>query len=646
MLFLRVAFLAVLLCLHVVGGAVLFRRLFPRESPWWGFFLPTLALVSLLNFIEHLVALPTLVWLLPFSTGGLIWLMVRPGCSWKGLRLPSLLFAGIFSFTLAIKCLQPDVNFYYTEGLTDLNRILDFCLGDKLPPTDSWLPPYEYTGYYAFMHYGASVLKRLFYVDLGTAYNLGFALLNALTMLACAAAAHSISRYRTWVAVITLIVVASGFTGSTPIHAVLNPQSPNPIATCDIGNGTPDSMVHKEFSWLLKKSPPEIAYRMYPPGFYVYYPEFHATIAGHSLALLAVFAAIEVLRRKRTVFPWIYLLVVPILTIISCPWFFIIVALLAWPTLLLAWKTGRHPTEWRFVFFGATVTTVLLWPTIDSFAHGAIPLPFDWTFDLNRDLWTVVIQCWPIYVPWVVLCFAWKQMSFTARWLHFALVPILISVEIFYFSDRATTLEKTWSGAFGVGQAILYPILFIQQGWLFRGLSVVLILTGFLSMGAWIGAICDSADWHGSFLHLEGDYFIQTKPQLYQMEKILGQLRGQTVLAGKAQGAWFESPCLPAFTENRSFLGWTNAEESCGHPVEAHEREKETNAFYDGTLPAPLAFLQVSDISAVLVWPDDKISTGWLDKMKAQLDPEYTYFDCKGDGPENAGLFLKKTDLP
>ena len=645
MLFIRVAFLAVLICLHVIGGAALFRKLFPRESPWWGFFLPMLALVSLLNFIEHVVALPLLVALLPFSTGGLIWVMAHPGTSWKGLGLPSILFVGIFGFALTVKCVEPDVNFYCTEGLTDLTRILDFCLGDKVPPTDCWLPPYEHSGYYTFMQYGASVLKRLLFVDIGTAYNLGSALVSALTMLACAAAAHTISRYRNWVAVITLIVLAGGFTGSTPIHAILNPQDPNPCASIDIGGGGTDDPVHKEFTWLLKKNPPDIAYRIYTPGCYIFYSEFHATMAGHFLALLAVFGAAEVLRRKRTIFPWIYLLVAPTLTILSCPWFFFIVTLLCGPTFLLAWAIGRQPTQWRFVFFGAAAATALLWPTLSSFSHGAAPEPFYWTNDLDRDLWTVVIQWWPIYIPWIALCFAWKRMNLAARWLHFMLVPICICVEAFFFTDRGTTLEKTWSGSFGVGLAILYPILFIQKGWLYRSLSVVLILTGFLSLGAWTSGVYEAVDWHGTFLHLEGDHFIQANPPLLRMEEVLGRLRGQTVLPGKSARAFFESPCLPAFTENRCFLGWTNAEETCGHPDEANAREKEMNAFYDGTLAAPLTFLQAYDISAVQVWPDDKISDDWLAKMKAQLDPEYTYFDCRGDGTDNAGLFLKRTAL-
>ena len=73
MLLLRAVLLEILVCFHVVGAAVLFRRLFPRESPWLAFIVPTLFVMSLFNFIEHYIALPNLGWLLPFTLGGLGW---------------------------------------------------------------------------------------------------------------------------------------------------------------------------------------------------------------------------------------------------------------------------------------------------------------------------------------------------------------------------------------------------------------------------------------------------------------------------------------------------------------------------------------------------------------------------------------------
>ena len=98
-----------LVSLHVVGGAVLFRRLFPRESPWFGFVVPALALVLFMNFVEHEVAIPSLRMLLPFTTLGCPWLIVQRFQDQipKRLRLPTVIFLASFAFTLFLRFLRP-----------------------------------------------------------------------------------------------------------------------------------------------------------------------------------------------------------------------------------------------------------------------------------------------------------------------------------------------------------------------------------------------------------------------------------------------------------------------------------------------------------------------------------------------------------
>jgi hypothetical protein len=639
MLVARVIFLAVLVCLHVVGGAVLFRRLFPRESPWWGFFLPTLVLVSLLNFIEHIVALPMLEIALPFSSLGLIVLLASSRAGWKELRVPAALFVAIFAFCLWIRCLQPDVNFYNTEGLTDLNRILDFCLGDTVPPQDCWLPPYPHTGYYTFLHYGASVLKRLLFVDIGTAYNLSSALANSLSLLAAAAAAFTLGRFRPWVATLTLLTMAGGFTGSTPIDLFVHPDHPNPAGSIDIGSGTASS--YPEFEPLLRISSPYAAYRIYTPGCYIYYSEFHANIGGHLVALLTVFGGAELLRRRRAFFPWIWLAVAPVMAFITCTWFVFMVTLLAVPSLLWAWALGRRPPRWKWALLGAAIGVLLLVPDMCSLIQNSMAQPYHHSKTFLRDIVTISIQWWPVYLPWIALCFRRMDLSVGARWLHLWLVPIALSVELFYISDRGTTMEKTLGGAFGIGQAVLYPLLFVQRGSLYRGLSFVVVASGLLSASAWATTCAENVDWNHLFCRLQGDYYLALVPSENRIKQALQGMHGQTVLAGRARHAWFKSPTVVAFTENRCYLGWTNAEEAAGRGVEANKREREIKTFYDGTMPHSLDFLENTGISAVLVWPEDKMSDAWLDEMKTTLSPKFQYVDCRIAGHENAGVFLK-----
>jgi hypothetical protein len=59
-------------------------------------------------------------------------------------------------------------------------------------------------------------------------------------------------------------------------------------------------------------------------------------------------------------------------------------------------------------------------------------------------------------------------------------------------------------------------------------------------------------------------------------------------------------------------------------------------------MPNPLAFLRNNDIAAVLIYPDDAISDDLLQQFEDQLGSDYFYVDCKGDGPNNAGVFLRQ----
>jgi hypothetical protein len=137
-----------------VGGAGVFRRFFPNESPWFGFFVPPLALVILLNFIEHFFALPDLLWLFPVLAGLLIWLGMSPKIAWRELALPAGIFLGSFAFTYLVRCLQPDI-LPSSDGISDLNKINNFSQGGTLPPLDTWMPPFPYVWYYSLQHYAA-----------------------------------------------------------------------------------------------------------------------------------------------------------------------------------------------------------------------------------------------------------------------------------------------------------------------------------------------------------------------------------------------------------------------------------------------------------------------------------------------------------
>ena len=60
----------------------------------------------------------------------------------------------------------------------------------------------------------------------------------------------------------------------------------------------------------------------------------------------------------------------------------------------------------------------------------------------------------------------------------------------------------------------------------------------------------------------------------------------------------------------------------------------------------PLAFLRSNNITAVVVYPDDAIPDNIVQQLQTQLSADYYYIDCKGDGPKNAGVFVRNPGAP
>ena len=646
MLLLRAAILELLVCFHVMGAAVLFRRFFPRESPWLAFIVPILIVMSGFNFLEHFIALPSLGWLLPFTLAGLFWAMVRPGYSWEGLRLPGVLFVLIFTWVHLIRCLNPEIT-CNTEGVADMARIVDFCLGDKLPPTDSWCPPYDHGGYYTFQHYGASILKRLFSLDIGTGYNMSYTLLNTLTSLVGAGAAYAMSGKKTWVCLATLLVLLANFNGSAVLLLFWNSFHPHAgydvfdsrLAN-DIGDGWNDPSRYNPFGWVFHDTPPGL--RLFLPTFNTYFPEFHANLGGHFMTLASVLAANEAFKTERSNWPWICLLVFPLMTIITSTWFLIVVGVLCAGCLGVALLSGRRPQDGRIVWAGTGLAFALLWPSVNSLIAGSYPVDIHFTPWVEyTPFWEFVIQWWPIIVPWIFLCFIWRRLGLLARWIHAAVPLLLVFIEVITISDRTLTVEKMWGAVYGVGLVTFIPLVFTERSSAFRLLTVVFLFISTIFLGAWGKISLDQGNWRYSAFHLQGDTVFQYDPQKKRLLQILQRFHGVTVLNGKSEEAYNQSPSIVGFSENRCYIAWYYQEYQCGHGGEAEYRDKQSNSFFAGTMADPLAFLRSNDIAAVMIWPEDAIPDNIVQQLQGQLGSDYFYIDCKGDGPNNAGIFLR-----
>lgn len=646
MLLIRVAFLDFLVCFHVIGAAVLFRRLFPRESPWLGYAVPVLLFLIVLNFIEHFIPLPNLGWLLPLGVGGFCWVFFKPGYSWDGLKFPTILFLILFNFMLALRCVSPDIS-NVNEGVSNLTRILNYCVGGTLPQVDCFLPPYDYGIYYSFQHYGAAVLKRLFSTDLGTAYNISYSFLLAWLCLMAAGVAHAISK-KIWISVAVTVVFLGAWSGSYPYLIFFGPHDfyyPYYELSTNV-NEDWDNPANNPYAWICAYDKSHPTLLLEGPMINLYWSEFHATLGGHLMVMISLLAAAEVFRPVRSNWPWICLVALPLAVIVASAWFFFIVLFLCVSSLALALLAGRRPQDFSFAFLGGVASIILFWPSVYSVTGISSPEKFYWSDPYYYTaFWIFFIQWWPVWLPWFFLCCFWARLDLMGRWILIALPVLLIAMEYVTFADRKLTTEKIWAGIYGAGVVTYLPMLLRQRSVPFFLLGGTILLLSPVCLLKTLYDYNPKPLLQENFAQLEGTSWILADSQKKRLLQVLLRLHGAIILPGRSYWSYSQSPAVVDFSENKCFIAYTYHEYHCGRGPEGDYRSKENNAFYDGKVSDPLSFLRGNNIEAVMIWPEDNISDQLLQQFKSQLDPEFFYIDCKMDGQNNAGVFMRQSDL-
>jgi len=653
MLILQVFILWLIVSALMVGGAMLFHRLYPDDSPWLGFIVPPLVLVALLNFIEHLVALPSLLILLPVLLGATLWMAVVGKDFKPALILPTSVFLASFACTFAVRCLQPDI-MYTSDGVSDLNMINNFLQGQPLPPPDTWMPPFRFVFYYDLQHYAASIIDRLLGVDLGHADNVSHALLNALICLTAAGAAHRLSGEKLFATLATPFLILCAATGSAA-YLVLFCHSTDVWLSADLSSG----MVHPPdanpiWSWLANDLPTALhgqkpdailghqTLRLQVPGFWTWRDEYHANASGHLLTVLSVLIVAEVAHARRSTWPWVLGAVMPMLAATASAWALPVTTLLCWVMLPAAWFLDRRPASLNATLGTLFACVTLLWPAFYNATSNPHVPPITWIDPLDRvPPLEFLVQWWPILLLWICAVCCLRSLSFGVRWFLVVVPVMLVFIESVTIESRYNTIEKMWGYTWAVGLAGLFPIIASRASPFYRIVTLVLLANGAVGLYAFAHNITGGS-WDDAMFRLEGDRYITHDPQQKRMLDVLGQYKREIFLTGICDYCYYEPPALAVFTGNQSYSAWYWFESNANNPDEAQAREKQNNDFYSGAMTNRLDFLRSRQITGVMIWPGDHITDAALAALKTDLAADYDYIDCKGDGPANAGVFVKK----
>jgi hypothetical protein len=639
----------------MIGGAMLFHRLFADESPWFGFVVPPLALVLLLNFTEHLIALPSLLLLLPILLGVTVWMAIS-GKYWKeALLLPSIIFLASFAFAFLVRCLHSDIAFT-SDGISDLNMVNNFSQGQTLPPPDCWMPPRPFEWYYDLQHYAASVMERLLAVKIGVAYNISHALLSALTCVVAAAAAFRISGGKVWITVAMVFLIESAATGSTAL-LLLCCHNTDLWLPFDLSGGmapghTDDNPAWQTPLWKILNWDPRTAIatldqptilRLQVPGIWTWRDEYHANASGHFLTLFSIAIIAELVETRRTIWPWVLAAIIPLLTVVASAWALPITALLCWVTIPVALFYGRRPASNGVIVVTLFIALTLLWPAFYSATSSPAVPPVTWIDPKERTpLLEFLLQWWPILLLWVSGWVCFRHLSFGLRWVLVVVPLMLLGIESITIESRYNVIEKMWGYTWGAGLVALFPFIASRTAVAFRLVTVLLLFSALISLYSFVHDLSQGT-WDGEAFHLEGTAYISMDDQKKRMLEVVGETKNTTYLSGKTAFCYNEAPTLAVFTKNKSYIAWYWFESLTNYENEANYRAKLNDAFYSGAMTDRLHFLQANKIDGVLIWPDDDLSSDYLDALKKEVEPTYDYVDCKGDGTKNAGVFLRRS---
>jgi len=643
------------------------------DAPWLVLTGAGVLAVTLLFTLEHAVGLGNLR-----ALGGLVFLGtlaaagygVRLGWFDRGWLLICLPFLVAVAVGLAWRGGYPSL-FPSAERLTDLYFINNFVDGARLPPVDHWLPPYAFDFYYAWQHYAAALMVRLFGVSAGGAYNIGFVLLMALTPALGweLARRQGLARRHAGLLLAVLLVGGTGASLWTPLMAVNTDTQPNNVNVYDrmagsarfIGNF--DQRANTAVGRVLAGPEPTPERQELPLetfGYLYYIGDYHPPIAGFlllALGLAAMWAA-QVAKTPSGQLAWAAgaALTVP-MTLVVHAWVFplqgLMVGLWGATQAGLAWRAGQRERAGRWIMVMALAGLaglVLLLPFLTGFTARSLNMPVALVAaDQRTPLLLWLLQMAPILVLLGLVAWAPRAARAYVVPLAVALGVMLVAAEVIYMDDlsggrheRTNTAMKWWgwiwvAALLGVAPAVLRS----TQRWVRITATVALASTLVYAVDItrfW----ADTGRHHAGQLH--GDAIYRSEAGGAAIIDALRAAPRGVVLERVAKHAYDDAPAYSLFAGQPVWLGWALHEVTWrGQLPEIWSRYEATQAIYKGEHPDPLPLLRLHDIDHV-VWSVREAQTlpDAREVLHAQLAPEFQWRELGRWGDRPVGLWTRR----
>jgi hypothetical protein len=638
-----------------------------------------LFVVLVLFFIEHFIGLGSLHWLSPVIIIFSCWLI------WKKHNNPlakdfwssELVFIIAFLYGFFWRYSFPGIS-PSSEKITDLFFISNYYPGNVLPPLDNWNPPHLFDYYYAFQHYAAALLGRVFNLDIGTCYNLSFALITALPLtLAWTISGNYIQKKS--LRLLLVCTLAFGGTGFSPLlhfalqspeapktdnkgesthyqHQIVNYSRINIISSVRFIGGDLDKKLNKNSlnktsisqGLASKKEHTKSDKLLVLPsenfGYQYFLGDYHPTLGGFFLLLLA-FALIvhSINEHESRPSQALLALCVPVM-LITNTWTFPLLILLICGWLVFR-MIYRQPIDWLALIAGGLIGTFLIYPFLTGFTANSLATPIKFvTADLHTPASRFLGLHWPILLLLSLGLFEkkYRRISLT---LSITWTILLLFSEFIFIDDptvaqyeRTNSVMKWW-------------------GWIQTGVIVTLGAVCLGSTKRWIRwstvaifliidvvAIDLARYWYYSSRHhqgkLAGHHWYTANATNRMMFEFMKETPKGVVLESILDNAFSNTSIYGIFNDKPVLLGWPSHLSTWhGSIPRIWILKDEIDRFYRGDMENPLQWLAGNRVDYVVFGPHDKNEN--FNKINEKIKSSYAWHEYNHSRQRHIGFWIK-----
>lgn len=632
-----------------------------------------------LFFIEHFVGLGsnlTLLW--PITTMGSVWLLHKEQKVFRQqLWRHEQVFLLWFAYAALWRFLYPDIH-PSSENIPDALYIANYLPGEKLPPMDYWWPQRVFNWYYAFQHYCAALMGRMFGLNVGQCYNLGFCIISAL-INSCAWSFITAFLQSRWLRALVMCAFVFGGTGITPI--LMLPGVDSKIHTNEyVGAGLnliasnrfsgsyderlTDPEVRKFFDLnpiagiepkTEDEKPRELSVERFSYLYFV--KDYHPPLSGLLLLMLAL-ACIAQLEKDKNNKPLQALLVVTApLSIAANIWSFPLQV-----GLVVSWIVYRHikkePPNWYMLIAGGLFSLGGVYPYLLTLASHStqtqiLPVqPIDHT-----PITKYIAQHWPIILLIILGLFNKKTRGLTLT-LSIAFGLMFLGTEFFYLNDlyegkyqRANATMKWWGWLWDGITVALGTLLLASQQKIIRYIAIISLLSVSLFLAELLlylnfsySEMTKEGTWQPTFFRLSGDGVRVRDPGYNDMIDFLNNAPKGIILENQTTGAYNWATTMGVFTQNPTMQGWPAHMFGYRGPTATYawRTYDMLRSFYDGNKPDALTWLNYQKVKYIVWSVQDNKVEGAFDKINNSISSEFYWSPFYQNGADKAGLWIRK----